>query len=160
MTGFKAYILSVVGIAICCSIIKKLALSKGASTAIISAACGIVVSIVVISPLVSVKILQLDAYTASVKTEAEEYVLEGKQRSRSQLSTIILERTQTYIHDKAVALGCDADILLRLSDDALPVPVHVVIDGQFTPYAKTQLSQMIESELGIPKEMQEWNYQN
>lgn len=160
MNDIRDYICAVVGIAICCGIIKKLTLSKGASAAIISAVCGIAVTIVVISPVVSVKMPQLGAYTASVQAEADRYVQNGKDQSKSQLQTIILQQTHTYIHDKAVALGCDVDISLRLSDDPLPTPVSVTFDGQFTPYAKAQLSQRIESDLGIPKEMQEWNYKN
>jgi len=160
MSNFKDYILAVVGIAVCCGIIKKMIPSKGISSDIVSVACGIVIAIVVISPVVSVKIPQLSAYTASVQAEAQRYAEDGKKQSRSQMESIILEQTHAYIRDKAAALGCDVEVLLSLSDDSIPVPDRVAINGAFTPYAKAQLTQQIESELGIPKEMQKWNYQN
>ena len=160
MNNIRDYICAVVGIAVCCGIIKKLTLAKGAPSAVISAFCGIAVTIVTISPVVSVKIPQLGAYTASVQAEADRYVQNGKDQSRSQLKSIILQQTHTYIQDKAVALDCNVDISIQLSDDPLPTPVSVIIDGRFSPYAKVQLSQGIASDLGIPKEMQQWNYKN
>lgn len=160
MNDLKGYILAVVGMAICCGIVKKLVISKGPAASLVSAVCGIAVTIVVISPVVSVKIPQLDAYTASVQADATKYVQEGKELSRTKLEAIILEQTCTYILDKAASLGCDIEVSLQLSDDLPPTPAHVTLDGQFTPYAKALLSQRIESELGIPKEMQKWNYQN
>jgi hypothetical protein len=46
---------------------------------------------------------------------------------------------------------------VELSDEEIPVPKTVSVTGKISPYAKKQLSEMMERELGIKVENQKWN---
>lgn len=156
----KSYIISILGISICCGIIRHLTKNKGTVSAIIDAICAVAVSIVVLSPLITVRIPELRSYTDMVQAEADIYIQQGTDLSIKQMRDIITQRTYAYIHDKATSMDCSLDISVGLSDGEIPIPVYVELSGSFSPYIKTQLSQVIESELGIAKEMQRWIYLN
>ena len=50
----------------------------------------------------------------------------------------------------------EADIQANVSLDEDCIPVSVSITGRISPLSRSKLTQMIASELGIPKERQEW----
>jgi hypothetical protein len=66
------------------------------------------------------------------------------------------QKTQAYILNKASELGADITVELELGRDSPYLPKKVTIFGTSTPYAKQQMVEFMESELGIAKEDQRW----
>ena len=68
------------------------------------------------------------------------------------LITIVL--IQTYILSRAGAMDADIQASVTLGENF--VPCHVRITGRISPINRSKLTQIIASELGIPREQQEW----
>ena len=69
----------------------------------------------------------------------------------------IAERTEAYISDKAAALGgtVRARVETRTGADGVPLPWSAELEGDYTE----ELAQWMETELGIPRERQDWHGQ-
>ena len=67
---------------------------------------------------------------------------------------IIKSRVQAYILDKADSFGTSLEVEVILDQDHIPVSVE--LQGNISPYARAQLTEIIEEDLGIPKEHQLW----
>ena len=76
------------------------------------------------------------------------------------LDRYLIEREcQAYIEGKAGELGLHAlsvRVAAAWSSEGFWLPESVSIGGQWTAKEKERLSQMIESQLGIPAQRQEW----
>ena len=68
----------------------------------------------------------------------------------------IKQRTESYILEKARSLGTEVTVEVTLSTEEMPVPIGVTLTGSISPYAKEQLAQMMEQELGINRKEQIW----
>ena len=72
---------------------------------------------------------------------------------------LIEQECQTYIENKAEELGLQ-ELTVRVaaewSAEGFWLPESVCIEGQWSMQEKERLSQMIESQLGIPTQRQEW----
>ena len=73
--------------------------------------------------------------------------------------TLIEQECQTYIENKAEELGLQ-ELTVRVaaewSAEGFWLPESVCVEGQWSMQEKERLSQMIESQLGIPTQRQEW----
>ena len=59
--------------------------------------------------------------------------------------------------DKAAQMNLKLDISVKLQEQSsYPYPIHVVLSGAIPPDKKEKLSCLIEENLGIPPEEQEW----
>ena len=83
-------------------------------------------------------------------------IASGQQMAREQETQIISRQTQSYILDKAQALGAMIEAEVGLSDERPFVPVSVTIKGNLSPYARQVLENIIQNDLGIRKEDQLW----
>ena len=161
MFDMKQYIIGVVATCLCCGIIRKLVGDKSASSSLINTLCGVVISIAVISPVLKIDLPDISEYATGLQTDAQRYIQEGINYSSSQTQSIIIEKVSAYILEKALALDCvikDVDVVV--SSEAIPALESLTITGTVSPAARLQLSYLIEKNLGIPKEKQEWIYQN
>lgn len=160
MDGLRSYILSIVATCLCCVIFRSLVQGKGSAGAAVNTMCAIILAMTVIYPVARFRIKDLSQYTQTLKITADSLADDGVNISQSQLRSIISEKTCTYILEKASLYDCDIDVDVILSEESIPTPEQVQITGSASPYARTKLSQIIENDLGIPKEMQKWTYQN
>ena len=69
------------------------------------------------------------------------------------MKRIIKQKTETYILDKANALGAEITVQVVLEDY---IPAGVTIMGDVSPFVKSNLSASITQELNIPPEEQIW----
>ena len=76
--------------------------------------------------------------------------------SADAIRQLIIQETEAYILNKAGLLGMDIRADVELSEGEYPVPERAVIRGNWTDSQKSQLSAMLEAELGIPEEDQRW----
>ena len=91
-------------------------------------------------------------FTLQGSTIAEQ----GQSYSRNQLRRIIKDRTEAYILDKALTLQAHLQVEVMLSQDEVPVPTSVRLQGSVSPYARNVLQQWLQDDMAIPKEHQIW----
>lgn len=156
MEALGQYILSVTAAAVVCALIKGLS-SSGSYSAVVNLLCGIFLSVTILSPLDR---LNMDewflAFQQNFLQTGEDISAEGTEQRTETLSAIIKEQTEAYILDKAAQWHSELQVTVYLSEDALPVPVMAELRGSVSPYAKLRLSKMLEDDLGISKENQQW----
>lgn len=154
MESIRNYILSITASALLCGIVTSIMGEKGTAAALTKVICGIIMAMVVVSPLMQVNLSGWTDWTARLTFQAEAAAAEGELLGEEMLEAIIKEETESYILDKAGALGAalTADVTVK---DGLPE--RVLLTGTVSPYAKAQLTAWIRDELGIAKEDQQWN---
>ncbi len=157
MGGIGAYLLRICLCAIVCAVAYRLLGSKGAIGAVVKMVGGVFLLMCLLSPFADIRIDSLSGWTDAFREEASLVVFDGEKNAKDQLHAIILEKTQAYILDKAYRLHADLTVSVTLSQEELPVPTAVALSGSISPYAKSQLSSWLVSELGIPLEAQTWN---
>ena len=115
---------------------------------------GVLMIVVLLQPVVQIDLedlsLSLEAYQQEVETLTEEYA----QQQETQLSTGIEAELASYIWDKAQALGldCQVSVTVESGEDGVPLPRSVTVTGTYSE----ELSQIIETDLGIPRDHQNW----
>lgn len=152
----SAYILTVIAAAVIAAILRRLMGDHGTSAAICKFLTGLVLTFTVISPLIDFNFSGMDDWMRSYNDDAQQAIQSGVADTSNTLKQIIKDKTEAYILDKARQLGADLTINIHLSDDDVPTPCAVEITGSIAPYAKVQLQNMIQSDLGIYKEFQTW----
>ena len=156
MEGIRGYLLSVCAAAILCGILQSMLPGKGSSAALLRLVSGILMTLVVISPLRTLRLDEVQWVWDSILAESAALVSEGERSAEESVSAIIKQRTEAYILDKAAAYGADVTVEVGLSGDAVPVPNWARISGNLSPYLKSVLSAQIAEDLGIAKEQQTW----
>ena len=152
MASVRTYLLSVTAAAVICSVVSKL-VTKGAPSAVIRMLCGGFMALVVLSPLVSVRLEDLNFYLTDVRAEGQAITDEGKMAAEDAISQRIRDQLGTYILDKAGTMGAVLDVEVELDGF---MPCSVELRGPVSPYAKAVLESYISDQLGIGKEAQHW----
>lgn len=153
MTGLAQYILRVSAAAILTAVTQSFPL-EGAMRGLVRLVGGVLMAMTLISPLLTLRMPDMDDWMVSFETGAEAAAASGEDMAREALHGIITERTEAYILDKAAALGAALEVQVRT--DNAGIPVGVTLRGNCTWEAKLRLSEIIASELGIGKEAQQW----
>lgn len=154
MEGLRAYVISVTAAAMICGIVAGLVKKNGAGE-LIRMVCGLVLAFTVLRPIAGLKLDQLPFDLPSLPS-GEDAASQGEKITREAMEDIIKSQTEAYILDKAAALGVNLTAEVLLGEDTIPVPVGVILSGACSPYAKSELTDAIEKDLGIPKENQLW----
>lgn len=156
MEGIREYLITVTAAALLCGILKTLTGGKGNIFGLLQLICGIFLILTVIRPLKDISLREFDLLPANLMEEAKAVSYEGADYARQATARLIKEQCEAYILDKAQALGAQIRIDIRVSDDRNPIPVSSVISGDLSPYARNQLGHVLEKDLGIAKEDQQW----
>ena len=93
----------------------------------------------------------------TIDTDADEIVSEAQNQSRNELLSIIIEKTETYIVNKAATYDAEITVSVSISEPDTLLPDTMSIEGEVSPYIKEILQNVIAEDLGIPKEKQIWN---
>lgn len=152
----KAYLIRLTAAAILAAVVRRMAPDSGAGKASRLGA-GLLVVITALGPLGE---MDLVAAAENLMVSGYSDVLTSQpvdRASNSLLTELIIESTETYILDKAQALGAEvtAQVETKL-EDRYPVPWSVKLTGNVTQEQKAQLQRIIAEELGIPEDRQEW----
>lgn len=150
----REYLLSVCAVALICSIANRF-LGKNGSGAAAKMVTSLVLVLAVVRPLVSME-LSWESIDFNFTQQAQTVIAEGKQQMQNSMAEIIKEQTRAYILEKAQQFNANIEVAVQLSDQTVPTPVGVTLYGTVAPYAKQQLSDVIEKDLGISKEKQQW----
>ncbi len=156
MEALREYILSVSATAILCGILCSICGEKSFSAGTVKLICGLVLTICAIRPLIHIRLENVMDTMEFMGMEGNLAAQEGVDYANQALGQLIKEKTRSYILDKAAELEVNAEVEVAVSDDAIPVPCQVTITGHISPYARAQLKSFIESQLGIPRECQQW----
>lgn len=153
MDGLRAYVLGIAAASMLCGVLIRLTRNSG-SAEIVRMLCGIFLTIVLIQPLTGKKDRLWEATLPDVGEQAEEIIAEGRAAAEDSRKEFIKERLEAYILSRAGELGADIQADISLGKDCLPT--HIRVMGSISPIYRSKLAQIIASELGIPRERQEW----
>lgn len=155
MHAIGAYLVSVTAAALICGIAKML-LPDGTLGAALKMATGLLMVLAVVSPWADIRIPDLSGWALDYQLQAENAANQGAESAADALRQGISQQVQTYILDKASTLDAELTVEVELTDDSLPVPCAVTLQGRISPYAKSVLSEYLKTELGIGTEAQIW----
>lgn len=156
MSGIGPYLLRIVAAAIICGIATTIVGTKGPLATTVKLVCGIFISITLVSPLISIKISDMTDYIDDLKIDASDVITQAEEGTRSQIAERIKQQAQSYILDKAETYGAHLTVEVSVEASGLPVPNGVTIRGDVSPYARSQLQQLIVDNFGISPEAQQW----
>lgn len=156
MESVREYLLGVTCASVFCGILCMLVDEKHSAGSLVKLLCGIFLSLTLLMPVAGNSIPELDLRQWEFTQEGKIAAEAGVEYARQAKMQLIKERTEAYIVDKARLYGLDLTVEVVVSGEETPAPEAAVIGGGASPYARTQLQQMMETELGIPKENQRW----
>lgn len=132
---------------------------EGGSKRIMELTCTAALVLTLALPL---KSIDFDTYSLELAKyrDMEAQLAQNGGEASDRLNRLVIENEyETYILDKAKELGATAlavDVAVRWSLDGLWVPDSVTLDGICTTAQRQRLADIIETELGIPADSQEW----
>ena len=156
MEGISGYLLSITAAAMICAIVKRLLDGKGPAATVGKMLCGVFLLFTVVSPFADISWTEWNTMTDEWHSEAAEAIKQGENAAMAQWKTGISDRVEAYILEKAGQYGAQLQVTVALQEDQIPVPIQVTIQGNISPYGKTQLQSWITENLGISKENQIW----
>ena len=154
----REYLLSVVAVALLSGVVLALT-PKGAVHRTLTFLCGLAMILTALGPVAKLDFDTLAQSMARTRIQAEEAAEGVTVDSTELIAEIIKEESETYIWDKAAALGMTVtDVTVEVSTDGTyPYPYSAAITVDGTEEQWQQLQQALEEELAIPAERQEWH---
>ena len=111
----------------------------------------------VLAPIIRLDSADLAKAIAKIQIDTGTLQSDAKRNDRELMAQLIKEECQTYILDKAAELGISVTAEVTLSEGSeYPYPVSVILRGSPWEQARKRLSSIIECDLGIPPDRQEW----
>lgn len=153
MDGLREYVIRVVAVALISGVVIRLTEGIG-SGEIIRMLCGLFMTLILLQPIIGRRELQWEFMLPQIRRQAEENVLEGVAAAEKIRQEFIMRQAETYISNRAAEMDTEIQAEIMLGEDSLPE--SVVLTGAVSPLNKSRLTQIIASELGIPRERQEW----
>ena len=153
MDSLREYVLGIVAAALLCGILIRLPQNSG-SKDIIRMLCGVFMTIALTLPIVGRKGIRWEFILPEIEQQAQDISAEGTAAAENTRREFIKQRVQAYILSRAEELETEIQAEVTLGENC--IPVSVTIAGSISPQNRSRLSQVIASELGIPKEQQEW----
>lgn len=156
MQTIAEYLLSVTGAAIISAVVLRLLVGKGSAASVGKMLTGIFMALTVIEPLAQVRLSDALELLPDISADAQAAVAQGEVSAKNALADSISTQVEAYILDKAAQLGVTLTVEVELTEDTIPVPARVRLQGNVSPYAKTRLQSILRDDLGIDKENQIW----
>lgn len=119
---------------------------------------GLLLTLAILRPVLSLDYEVLAGSLANYRYEVQEYSASLEIENERLKKIIIEDRTGAYIRDKAVELGinCTAEVRCHINENKQLYPASVTVYAELTPEQKEELTRIIESEIAIPPEMQQY----
>ena len=151
MEHIREYLVSVTAAALLCGVIRCFTGDKG----IVPLLSGIFLVLTVIRPVSDISLDDLSWAGLEIMDDADYAVSEGEDYADAAMARHIKDRCEAYILDKAESFGIRISAEFTLNDEMMPA--GCIIRGEVSSYARQQLSQILQSDLGVPREAQQWN---
>ena len=155
MEAVRQYIISAISASVVCAILKGF-LGKSATSKIVNALCSIFLMFTLLDPIKEMdlqdkpKIFQWDKHTV------QEAIGKGEALTHNAMADIISSEIASYVEEKADALGAEVKIEVLLTDEEIPAPFGIELEGNVSPYVKTQLEAYISENFGLEGEDIRW----
>lgn len=116
---------------------------------------GLVLLLAAIGPILKLDEADLTRIVSKYKLSAEQYSETLEAQHDFLYESIIAQQTAAYILDKAeeLEMDCSVDVTVGWKDD-IPTPAAVTIRGAWTQAQRDRLSEIIASDLGVPRALQ------
>ena len=156
--ALRGWVLGLCGAAAVCALALAVC-PKGRVNGVLRVVCGAVMTIALLSPVVD---FDFGVYSESLEKYRIEADAAANSASKSEdiLSrTIIENECAAYILDKAVEVGLTMSsvrVSARWSVDGFWYPYEAAMEASGTQAAKTELAEIVASDLGIPPDRQVW----
>lgn len=157
MDNIKQYLMSVFIAALIGAIVVRISGKSTLSSGIIKLIVAVFISLTVIVPVMRFEIQDFSGYMAAYDDEAQRIVSEVRSTVMQETAEVIIQRTQTYIEDKAALYGATITAMVTITDTETLIPDSVSISGNISNYGKISLKKIIQDDLGIPEDRQTWN---
>lgn len=153
MEMLRQYVISVAAAAMICGVVTSL-FQTGTAKEVVKLICGLFLAFTVLSPVSKLDFSELTDFRFSYSEDAAEAAALGENLAQESMADIIKAETEAYILDKAEALNAVLTVEVTVSEENLPMAVK--LSGEVSPYARQQLQAIIQTDLGIAKENQQW----
>lgn len=152
----ESYIISVICASVIAGILLCIVKTNSAYSVLIRFLAGLFVALTAIGPLKNFSLSDLTGYFDHIESISVSSVDAGKTVYTEALRSGIIERTQSYILEKASSMGVQLSVTVIVNRDDPPIPIGVELTGNISPYNKNRISQIIATDLGIPEDAQIW----
>jgi len=152
----EEYLLRLAAAALICGVATTIIGKKSTLGAVVRLLAGIYLTLSIVSPWLSFRLNNLEDWSRQLNSEGERISNSGQEAAKEAIAESIIQRTETYILDKANSLGAVLTVEVILDNGTIPAPCQVRLSGNISPYAKQSLCIAMEQELGIPSEAQIW----
>lgn len=156
MEEVKGYVMRLVAAGFLCGILKMFFRHDKGIAILIQFVMGIAMTFIAISPLTNLEFREINMYLDAADWNNDGIVEEGVVQAREAMSLHISEMTKAYIEEEAMAMGVNLNIEVEVSNEEIPQPVGVILEGKVSPYIKQYISNKITSDLGICEDKQIW----
>lgn len=151
MESWKSYLYSIIVCVFVCGILSRM-VSDSRRNALLRVISGTVLAVTLLRPLSGIPLEEFLQVPVQNRNAADDYIAQGRQIAAQARERIIEDLCEAYILEKAMALGMNITVEISLDQDGCPV--FAAICGEASPDA--QLQEILASDLGIPKENQQW----
>ena len=150
------YLLKLTAAALFCAVVVGFVGDKSALGKLVKLITGIFMIVTIAAPLGTLDMNGWTDYIDKLTLQTGSAVQDGENYAKDTLVGIIMEETSSYILDKAKAYDARLEVEVTVDDSAVPAPCAVRIQGSISPYGRQQLQRIIQEDLGIKLEAQEW----
>lgn len=156
MSELRMWLFRIVVVSILCSVGEGL-IPVGSMKRMGKLVCGLMMLWVMLSPLTKAGDYW-EEFSISYPMGMEEQVKELERQTEETRKTIIEEKYEAYIMDKAKKLGveCTAEVGCRLGEEGLYLPEYARMTGRFSDVIQSRMTQLLEEELQLPVQRQEY----
>ena len=156
MNAVKGYLLSITAAALLLSLLMSL-IHNGKMHRLLCFVGSLLMVLAVIRPVVRLDAEDIELAIKNMELETKLSQDDICSQNNQIVADIIKEQCQTYILDKAAANGQDLTVEIIISEEGdYPYPVSVVLYGDASQEERERLEKVIEQDIGIPPERQEW----
>lgn len=117
---------------------------------------GLILMLAAISPVLKLEEADLKEITERYQTGVQEYREKLEEENDFLYESIIEENAAAYILDKAEELGisCQVSVTVAWTQEGVPQIHSARITGAMTQQQRSELSRILEQDLGIPVSLQ------
>ena len=112
--------------------------------------------VTIIAPLKQLDLQNINDSIEYIQTDSKRISGQGRQMTEQAISDNISDRVQAYILDKAASYGASITVEIIMDQKDPCIPLSAEIHGTVSPFCKAQLQRIIEEDIGIKRENQQW----
>ncbi len=157
MNEIRQYLITLVAAAVIAALAVNISGKSGLIPSLIKLIAGLFLTVNIVFPLIKNRFPDLSGMLSDIQIQSSQIADNGKNSAAETVTDIIKTNLEAYILDKAASMDAGLDVQIIMSDSDPPGPESVIITGNISPYQKQRLSKIINDDLGIPKEKQQWN---